>query len=647
MPEQDYPDLKLDDSTRDAIGNYLCDELKNSIIARQDAVDVWKDIQKLYEQLDVPEKKDYPFEGAATIMIPIIPTYVEQLHARLMDTIYTPEDTYAVKPTKDELWQFSKAVRKWLTWAGANELNEEAVDYSAFMELLKLGTMAEKVVYEREDVVVTKWNEATEEWESIVERMKDNPEYVHISISDLYWQMHARHIDESEWKMIRIRLSWNEIKLRVDEGKYDAKFVEEIRSWYETSQTDLTQVSSDEIGIFPSPLYEFELFECWFRYPLEISDGESPPIDEGANIQTKLGDLPVRLQAVLHERSRTLLQIKHNTFPLALDPIEVMPFVGRELQVLGIGIGHMALPFQIEITAMHNQRLDNGTVVNAVSFKYRADSRVPSTLSLRPGGGIPVDQMDDMEPFSLGSKNDSTIEAEQHSLQVLQERIGIREIALDDAALSKAPATTTLAILQEKGRRLDNVLRNIRRFKKRMILKTVLLYKAYYPREKLEMLFGEDGKLVVAMLDGLSEQQIWDSMGIEIAATTSASSRELEKRSKMEMFNVLLGYYDKFAQYTLQAADPNMPPILAAVLSKMGEGLTLFVDELMADFSLYGRRDYLINLQEIQAEVQAVEQQQAGGPGNPAAGGPVPPASVPAPSPGAPPGGPPVAAPSA
>ncbi len=647
MPEQDYPDLKLDDSTRDAIGNYLYDELKNSIAARQGAKEVWEDIQKLYEQLDVPEKKDYPFEGAATIMIPIIPTYVEQLHARLMDTLYSPEDTYAVKPTKAELWKFSKAVRKWLTWAGENELNEEAVDYSAIMELLKLGTMAEKVVYVREDVVITKWNEATEEWESIVERMKDNVEFIHISISDLYWQMHARNIDESEWKMVRIRLSWNEIKLRVDEGMYDAKFVEEIRNWYETSQTDLQEVSSDEIGIQPAPFYEFELFECWFRYPLEISDGESPPIDEGSNIQTKLADLPVNLQAVFHEKSKTLLQIKHNTFPLALDPIEVMPFVGRELQVLGIGIGHMALPFQIEITAMHNQRLDNGTVVNSVSFKYKADSRVPSQISIRPGGGIPVDEMSDLEPFQIGSKNDSTIQAEQHSLQVLQERIGIREIALDDAALSRAPATTTLAILQEKGRRLDNVLRTIRRFKKRMILKAVLLYKAYYPREKLEMLFGEDGEMVAAMLDGLSEQQIWDSMGIEIAATTSATSRELEKRSKMEMFNVLLGYYDKFAQFTMQAADPNMPPVLQKVLSKMGEGLTLFVDELMADFSLYGRRDYLINLQEITAEVEAVAQQQPGGPGAPAAGGPVPPTGVPAPSPGAPPSGPPVAAPSA
>lgn len=642
MPEQDFPDLKLSEETRDAIALYLYNELKNSITARQDAEDVWKDIQKLYEQLDVPEKKDIPFEGAATVMIPIIPTYVEQLHARLMDTLYTPEDTYSVKPTRDELYKYSKAVRRWLTWAGENELNEEAVDYSALMELLKLGTMAQKVVYERQDVVNTNWNEATKEWESIVERMKDNPEYIHVSISDLFWQMHARHIDESEWKMHRIRLSWNEIKLRVDKGRYDAEFVEKIRSWYEISQTELQEVSSDEVGIQPSPFYEFELFECWFRYPLKVSTGESHPIDEGTNLQTKLADLPVRLQAVLHKDTQTLLSIKYNIYPLGLDPIEVMPFVGRELQVLGIGVGQMALPFQIEVTAMHNQRLDNATVVNSVSFKYKADSLLNSQLPLRPGGGIPVDEMDDLQPFVMGSKGDSTIDAEKHSLSVLQERIGIRELALDDVALGQAPATTTLAILQEKGRRLDNVLRTLRRFKKRMILKAVLLYKAYYPREKLEALFGEDGKLVAEMLDGLSAQQIWDGMGIEISATTSATSRELEKRSKMEMFNVLLGYYDKFAEFTIQAANPEMPPILQAVLTKMGTGLTLFVDELMADFNLYGRKEYLINIQQIVAEAEAAAAQQPDGGGVPPASGAVPPTGVPPAPQGTPPGGPPV-----
>ena len=643
MPEQDFPDLKLSDETRDAITLYLFDELKNCKTARQGAKDVWEDIQSLYEQLDVPEKKNTPFEGAANVMIPIIPTYVEQLHARLMDTVYTPEDTYSVKPTRDELFKYAIAVRRWLTWAGENELNEEQVDYSALMELLKLGTMAEKVVYIRQDVVNTVWNSATEEWETVVERMKDNPEYIHVSITDLFWQMHARHIDESEWKMHRIRLSWNEIKLRVAEKRYDEKFVEEIRQWYETKQTDQQEGSSDIIGIQPAPFYEFELYECWFRYPLKIADGGDHPADEGSNIQTELTDLPVRLQAVFHESSQTLLQIKYNTFPLGLDPIEVMPFVGRELQVLGIGIGHMALPFQIEVTAMHNQRLDNATVVNSVSFKYKADARIPIELPLRPGGGIPVDDMDDIEAFAIGTKGDSTIDAEKHSLQVLQERIGIREIALDDAALAKAPATTTLAILQEKGRRLDNVLRQIRRFKKRMILKAVLLYQAYYPREKLEPLFGENGNLVVEMLDGLSAQQIWDSMGINISATTSATSRELEKRSKMEMFNVLLAYYDKFANYTLQAADPNMPPVLAAVLTKMGEGLTRFVDELMSDFNLYGRREYLINIQQIVAETQAVAEQQSAGAGAGAAGGAVPPTAVPAASQGAAAGGPPVA----
>lgn len=651
MPEQDYPDLRISDVLRGAIEKYLHQELTNAHSGREVVKQQWMDIQKLYEQLDVPEKRDTPFTGAANIMIPVIPTFVEQVHARLHGTIYAPEDVYSVMPTRDDLHRYARAARKWLTWAGRNELNEKRVDYSAFMELLKLGTMVQKVVYVREDELIYKHVPGTDNpprYDLVVERVHDHAEYVHVSIRDFFWQMHARNIDESEWRAHRIRLSWNKLKQRVAEGRYRENAVEKIRNWYVTHQDDVTREVSQEIGLEPSPMYEFELYEIYFRYPVSVDIADAPA-DEGQNIQTPLRDAPIKLQAVFHLDTMTLINIKYNTFPLALDPFEVTQFVGRELQVLGIGIGQMGLPFQVEVTAMHNQRLDNATVVNSVAYKYKADSRVPSEILIRPGGGIPVDEMDDLEPFFIGQKGDSTLQEEEHTLQILQERVGVRDIALEQMAMSRAPATTTLALIQEKGRRLDDVLGNIRDFKKRMVMKAILLYKRYYPRPKLLDVFGpENGPLVVQMLDTLSEQQLWDNMGIEVAATTSATSRELEKRSKQEMFNVLLGYYDKYAQYVMGALNPEAPPELRAILIRMGEGLTTFVDELMADFNLSGRRELTINLQEIVAQSQA--QAQANGQTQPQPGGAgaaqpaVPPAGVPTPPPGAAPGGPGVAA---
>lgn len=626
MPEQQVPDLRISPEKRTALIEYLYDELTASKLARAGVEEVWEKIQRMYDQLDVPEKKDYPFEGAANVMIPIIPTYVEQVHARLMDTLYAPEDTYAVKPTNEDLHQFARAVRRWLTWASKNELMEESADYSSILQLLKLGTMVQKVVYLQEDVVLQRWNEGAGSFQKITERMKDNPEYIDVHISDFFWQMHARRIEQSTWRAHRIRLSWNEIKQRVAAGRYDKDEVEKIRQWYETGQTPMQEEESQIIGIEPALLQEFELYEFWFEYPL---DADSPPTDEQGNIDTELSALPVKLQAVIHADARVAVQLKYNTFPLGLDPFEIAPFVGRELQVLGIGIGHMALPFQIEITAMHNQRLDNATVVNTVSFKYKADASFPADMKITPGGGLPVDEMDDIETFSIGSKADSSIQAEQQAHNILQERIGIRELALDDVALSKAPATTTLAILQEKGRRLDGVLRTIRRFKKRMMLKTVLLYKRYYPRQKLIDLFGQvDGALIVQMLDGLSEQQIWDNMGIEIAATTSATSRELEKRSKMEMFNVLMAFYDKYLGYVQAASNPQLPPPLQQLLLSIGQGLAGFVDELMADYNLYGRAEFIPNFQEILAQTQALPGPAPNGAGAAPPGSAVQPAGV-------------------
>lgn len=634
MPDKDFPELRIGKELREAITKYLHTEITNSQSGREAVKQTWMDIQRLYEQVDVPEKRDTPFEGAAHVMIPVIATNVELVQARLHSTIYAPEDTYSVTPTRDDLHRFSRATKKWLTWAGENELNEEQVDYSAFLELLKLGTMVQKVIYTQEDELVFRPTpDSTDQeprYDLIVERTKDHPEFVHVSIRDFFWQMHARCIEESEWTAHRFRVSWNTLRLRVEDGTYKAEEVEKIRNWFVTTQDAVTQEVSDEIGIEPSPMYEFELYEVWFRYPVGIPASQAPT-DEGQNVQGPLKEAPIKLKAVFHLDAESTVSIKYNTFPLALDPFEIMPFVGRELQVLGIGVGQMGLPFQIVVTTMHNQRLDNATVVNSVAYKYKTDSRVPNEIPIRPGGGIPVDEMDDLETFQLGQKGDSTLAEEQNTLAMLQERIGVRDLSLEQSALSRAPATTTLALIQEKGRRLDGVLRGIRRFKKRMILKSIMLYKEYYPRSKLLDAFGEEGQLVAEMLDSLSHRQIWNNMGIAVAATTSATSRELEKRSKQEMFNVLLGYYDKYSQFAAGALNPQAPPELRAILIQMGQGLTAFVQELMADFNLSGRREYEIDLQ---AAIQQAQQLQPAQPapaepnGAGAASADVPPAGV-------------------
>lgn len=618
MPEQDYPDLKLDSAVADAIALYLESEIDSSMRARVNAESIWNQIKLLYEQLEAtPGGKDIPFEDSSNIMVSLIATYVEQLHARIHGTLYESSNPYAVEPTRQDLVKYSKVAQKWLTWASENELNEELVDYSALMEMLKLGTMVEKVVYERVDVKLQNYNPELKKWEPRIERMKDNPEHIHISIFDFFWQMHARNIDESIWKAHRLRLSWNEVKLRVADGRWNADAAEKIRAWYESQKTDAEQVVDDQVGIEPHDMFEFEFFEVWFEYPIHAEESELP-IDEGTNIYTSVGSVPVKMKCVLHKDARILMTYSYNDFPLGLDPFEVCTFVGREREVLGIGIGQMALTYQIEITAMHNQRIDGGTVANSVGYKYKADSRVAADLRIRPGSGIPVDEMDDFDTFQWGSKIDSTIEAENQSLALLKERIGIRDLALDDALLSQAPATTTTMLLAEKGRRLDGVIGRIRKFKKRMILKTLLLYKRYYPKEKLVAVFGnEEGAMLMELLS-LPDQLLWDSVGISVTATTSASSREMERQNDMQLLNAVMGYYDKYVSYISVAANPQTPPAIRLVTLSMANGLSAYILELLEGFNKKSRRDFVIDTGPVAALIQ---QQLAQPPAAPPAAG--------------------------
>lgn len=635
-----YEQLKVTEESRKNVALYLHSEITKSRNAFSGIKKTWDLILKLYEQLDVPEKKDTPFEGAANIMIPVMATYVEQVHSRLMDTLHSPKDPYTVAPTQQHLHKYAKALRRFLTWASDNELCEEKTDYASLLTLLKLGTMAQKVVYEKQTKTIQVWNETLKKHEPKVETMKDNPEFVALNLEDVFWQANVRTLEESGWKAHRFDLSWNDIKIRVDEGIYKKEWVEKIRNWYSSNRASgdvsNTETVQSQAGVEPSLLDRFELYEVYFEYPIELDPSEQP-IDEMQNMDTPLGVLPTALQAVLHLDSQELVRLSYNTLPLGHDPIEVAPYIGREDMVHGIGVGHMALPFQIEITAMHNQRLDAGTVANAPAYLYQADSRVPSQLPLRPGHGIPVDDVEkDIKTFHLGTKYDSTLQEEQHTATILQERIGVKEIALDDLALSRAPATTTLAMMQEKGRRLDGVLRTLRRFKKRMMLKALLYYQAYYPKEKFIAILGEeDGKLLAEFFASVSPQTIWDCVGLEVAAITSATSRELERQSKMALFNVIVGYYDKYTSYIMASENPQLPTFIRLVAKKMADGLSAFIDELLEQFNSHSRSDFLIAYDETKAEALQIDQQQqaALGSGAQGAGAPVPEQGVQAPPP--------------
>lgn len=592
MPADNYPDIKIEPDQEAAILHWLYTEITNAKLARTRVVQQWKEINEWYDKQELTEKKDYPFEGAAYLMIGILPTFCETIKAKIANTIWAPSDPFTIQHYDARYADFVKPLRRFMTWAVDNELNMREVIDSVTLETLKLGTGVTKTIYEqrwesRYEYVQVDEGDENGEWLEIPEIVQDNPVILHISNDDFLYDPRARRLEEAEWKAHKFRVSKEELRIGQQQGKY--KNVDRIFAWEENYQTEYERdTNSMEIDPDPIHLVEYEIYEVWFRHPI-----------------TPTGHA-VRMQWFIHLESKQALRMRYNWYPMQLDPFDMVSYEPREHKVYGRGVGHITLPYQKEISTMHNQRLDSVTVRNAPVFKRKADSMLPDIITFRPGGTIPVNEMDEIESLFTGQQFDSTISDEEHTLGLLRERLGLEDFSQD---MNIGQSTSVLAVMAERGRRFDHTVQRWRAFLSRIMMKAMMLYQKYYPEGRTIQILGEDG-LYTELTFQFPPEVLAKGMGIDVTATTASTSKELDRQNKMALFNLITQYYGQLTQYVLQAQNPQLPDSMRMVMLQIVNALSVFVEDVLEDFNLTHAR-------EIAGVIEAARQTAVGAGGQP------------------------------
>jgi len=582
MPAQDVPDLSISKEKLEEINLWLYDQITHTKQDMDPVIDLWQEINKLYEQTELPAKKDFPFEGAAYLMIPIMPTIVEMMKSMLGNTLWAPADPFTPRLTRKDLKDFLKPMRKFMTWATHNELMLPELMESVWLEMLKLGTCVVYCGYEQKDARRFEYDEATG-FQEIIERVVDRPDVMHISNGDFLMPLETRRTADARWKAHRVRLDWHEVKRRERAGIY--KNVDRIEAWVEKRQTEYEDDREDQTDARPTFMDEWEVWEIWFEYDVK-EDGTAD-----------------KLVWSYHLDSRTALRYQYNWFPAQLDPYEFEVFEEREHKVHGTGIGHIAKPYQLEISTMHNQRLDNHTIANSTIFKRKNDALGPNDITLRMGSSIGVDEMDHLEVLNMGQRFDSGIQDEQHSLGLLYQRVGMQDFT-GQQALMDAQATTAIAQIAEAKKRFDATIRRQRKFLGRIMTKCMLLYQKYYPEGKTVPLLGEDAQFTEIALEFPDEWFI-NGIGIDVTATTSATSKELERQNKLSLFGLVTQYFGQLTSYIMQAENPELPVTVRLALLRIVDGLTTLVEDILEDYDLRYSSDLAISMDEIRAAAEA------------------------------------------
>jgi len=361
----------------------------------------------------------------------------------------------------------------------------------------------------------------------------NNPDWVFIPIEDFIYHPRAIDIASSPYVAHRFRRDYDELLKAQDAGVYtNIELVNPMGGGNEGTiisshgESLLKDVQTLEEGYqnvgqeAEDKLEEIELIEFHGKYDID-NDGRMEDIV--ATFSPKQGVL-------LSIRETDLL---HGKKPFA--EIKMFPVPGRfESQ----GVPEIITDLQQELNDIHNQRIDNGTITNAVMFWYDPNSDVdPEIHRPGPGMGFPAGP-NQIGILQTGDVKFSSFREEELVRRLIQDRIGVSDFAIgnDATAGQNKTATGVSAIVHEGNQRLEMMLRNVAVGLNEAVLQTLQLIQQ----------FGDD-EMYFRIVEGaetsmrkVTAREIQGQYDIDISANSVNTNRLMQLNEIQQQLELAL-----------------------------------------------------------------------------------------------------------
>ena len=535
------------------LSDYLVSELRRNRSERAGLEEQWIRNARNYRARPEKEVQDFPWKGAANIVVPVVATDVDTTVAGLMGALWASPNLWTTEALRPDMIDFAARLQEFLQWAQDSELKMYDVVVEWLTELVLQGTGILKQRYMREQKKMFEWREQPGGLlQQMVRRLAvDRPDIRRVALPDFYLPITASGIQEAPWCAERLGLTWHQLESRVRAGIYLPETMSRLGWHWRQSQVKTQYGSFDDAmmelqNFTPSFGDRFELFEFWTSYDID-RDGE-----------------PEQLVCTIHEPSQTYVRIDFNPFFSQEKPYSAARFIRLPGMFHGLGLGDILEMFQDEASAMHRQRLDNGTIRNTAIFKGRKGSGVKANEPIWPGRTLLMEDPEkDLIAMNMGFAADSTLGEEQFLLEYAQRRSGVSDYQRGGAGapnISYSTATTTIEMLRQGRLRLDQVMREIQVALSETGVRAVELYQQFNQGPKPFMVMGQrEGQQVQQVL-----QFPLDIIRMGVMIRTTATNAQLNKETQVRTNQILMGLVNGTYQQMFQAMqvvfNPQLPP---------------------------------------------------------------------------------------
>ena len=588
------PDGKYDPQRATDLLWYLIQELRRTMSDRSELEIEWIAYEEIYRARPIKAEKDFPFDGASNLVIPVMATDVDTLYARLMGLLVEPPNLWSITARRPEFQQLAEATEDFLEWAQKNELDIHGPIGDWLLEIHKLGTGILKQRYTREMKRVYEWREMDggQTWaQQSVILLKDKPAIHHVRLYDFFIPAGFKDLDKAPWCSERIRLTWERYMNRVKAGIYTGS--DRVGAWFMNQPVNSVQQRLDRISrYYPSINKQMEFYEFWLDFDID-GDGW----DEA-------------LVCTVHLASQTYVRLDLNPFFNQEKPYSVARFMRDVNSFYGIGLGEMLDHFQEEVTTMHNQRIDSGTIGNSTMIVVRKDeSAVKTNEPIYPGKQWRLNDVNNIEPISFGSPGTApSIEIEAATRAEAQRRTGVNDYVQAQAGPSTAYGTafTTQQMILASSKRFGETLREIRVALGETGTRILELYQQFNQRGKEYMALGQTRGTLVALMLKFPLDLIRRGLMVGVTAIDAETSKDTQIRTTTLVMQQLMQFYSGYMNAMSYATNPQLPPPVRQSAMAMANGSAQLMEKLL---HLYGVQDVAAILPMITEANNAQEQQ--------------------------------------
>lgn len=429
-----------------------------------------------------PQYREGPWENSANYHVPIVLTYGKAIHARMWQLFSDRYGFFDVDARREAFRDREIPVKNFMNWVWNHWANNKTgckstmidflwnlvfdgsgivkllwqKDVHQYLDSVSVKETEERMVFDRQNLTGRVEQSVTfEDEDRVVTKVNEYPELVNIDIEDIILPVGQRDPQTSDFVIHRIEADDQYLKDMVREKRFDKDVVDRV-----ISVTKSSLALTDAYGYIKQ---ERRFLDGYNNMPsseerekhviLEYSGKAFVTPEYSDDLNKDLEKFEQEVIIWVHDATCEVLgwTYLYRVNPSGQRLLFKSDFLTFPDRSFGVGVPELLHDISVNVDALYNLRVDNGTISTLGWGVYRSSSGLkPDVININPGELYPVDDVNDIKmqqfPYlgSFGQTEEQNLKSYAEGLLSVNE-LNLGQIPRQVGALRNATGSNLLA----------------------------------------------------------------------------------------------------------------------------------------------------------------------------------------------------------